>query len=193
MQCTNPLEWPKTQQRAERLARSQFSVRSLTDCLHNLEREVHRLGGPGCARDALLTCNVSIGINGKPYARDKPVDVGVALYFEVDGKPVCLACDFWSTWRDNVHAIVKHIEAMRGQERWGVGDRAQAFLGYAALPPHIPPHEVLGIQRGASHDLIKAAWRSYAKKHHPDAGGTVERFTEGAEAYAELTGTIANS
>ncbi len=35
---------------------------------------------------------------------------------------------------DNLWAIAKHVEAMRGLDRWGVGDITRAFTGYAALP-----------------------------------------------------------
>ena len=45
-----------------------------------------------------------------------------------------LACDRWDRPEHNLRAIAKHVEAIRGQERWGVGSVAQAFRGYQALP-----------------------------------------------------------
>lgn len=62
------------------------------------------------------------------------IDRGAAVYFEMKGKPVSLACDKWNRVEDNIWAIAKHIEALRGQQRWGVGSIEQAFRGYTALP-----------------------------------------------------------
>ncbi|MER3418505.1 MAG: hypothetical protein C4343_05290, partial [Chloroflexota bacterium] len=33
------------------------------------------------------------------------------------------------------------------------------------------PHEVLGVEPGASQAAIKAAWRRLAREHHPDLTG----------------------
>jgi molecular chaperone DnaJ len=51
-------------------------------------------------------------------------------------------------------------------------------------------YEVLGVERGASDQQIKSAYRKLALKYHPDRnpgdGGAEERFKEAAEAYAVL-------
>jgi hypothetical protein len=48
---------------------------------------------------------------------------------------MCFACDRWDSVADNVQAIRKTIEALRGIERWGTGDMVQrAFAGFVALP-----------------------------------------------------------
>jgi curved DNA-binding protein CbpA len=57
------------------------------------------------------------------------------------------------------------------------------------------PHDVLGVQRGASAVAIKAAWRRLARAHHPDLTGddpaasriATRRMAEINDAYAELT------
>ncbi|MBI3009615.1 MAG: molecular chaperone DnaJ [Candidatus Omnitrophica bacterium] len=54
-------------------------------------------------------------------------------------------------------------------------------------------YEILGVQKGASTDEIKRAYRTMAMKHHPDRVGAEhkkeaeERFKEISEAYAVLT------
>ena len=48
-------------------------------------------------------------------------------------------------------------------------------------------YEILGVPRGASEDDIKKAFRKLARKHHPDAGGSEERFKEINEAYEVLS------
>ncbi len=47
-------------------------------------------------------------------------------------------------------------------------------------------YEVLGIQRTASQDDIKRAFRKLASQHHPDKGGDTARFQAIQEAYATL-------
>jgi molecular chaperone DnaJ len=48
-------------------------------------------------------------------------------------------------------------------------------------------YDILGVSRTASADEIKKAFRKQARKHHPDAGGTEERFKELNEAYEVLS------
>jgi molecular chaperone DnaJ len=49
-------------------------------------------------------------------------------------------------------------------------------------------YEILGVQRGASEDEIKSAFRKLAHKYHPDKkGGNAEKFKEASEAYAVLS------
>src|SRR5689334_353289 len=57
------------------------------------------------------------------------------------------------------------------------------------------PHDVLGIEPGATPTQIKAAWRTLARRHHPDLIGddpaasriATRRMAEINEAYAVLT------
>lgn len=48
-------------------------------------------------------------------------------------------------------------------------------------------YEVLGVPKTASTDEIKKAFRRQARKHHPDAGGSEEKFKELNEAYEVLS------
>lgn len=48
-------------------------------------------------------------------------------------------------------------------------------------------YEVLGIDKKASADEIKKAFRKLAQKHHPDAGGNEDTFKEINEAYEVLS------
>lgn len=48
-------------------------------------------------------------------------------------------------------------------------------------------YDVLGVQRDASKDEIKRAYKKYAVQHHPDKGGDEEKFKEVANAYGVLS------
>jgi len=47
-------------------------------------------------------------------------------------------------------------------------------------------YDILGVQRNASQDEIKRAYRQKAMKHHPDRGGDEAKFKEIEEAYRVL-------
>jgi curved DNA-binding protein CbpA len=47
-------------------------------------------------------------------------------------------------------------------------------------------YEVLQVRRGAEPEVIRAAYRALARKHHPDFGGSPERMASINEAWAVL-------
>jgi DnaJ-class molecular chaperone len=51
---------------------------------------------------------------------------------------------------------------------------------------YYPPHEVLGVDPGASDDVVKAAAREKLKTAHPDHGGSKRRLQRVKEARDEL-------
>lgn len=184
-----PLTWPDGwkrtpahQRKASRFLKPvQFGSRhwSMSDAVAFLSGELDKLG----ASKQVLSTNVRIRLDGKPYSQQaQPTDTGAATYFELKGKPVSLACDKWNRVEDNVLSIAKHIQAMRGQDRWGVGNIKQAFRGYMALPAIGESEastwwQVLGVSVNASVDQVKEAYRILVKKHHPDRpGGDPEMF-----------------
>ncbi len=143
------------------------------------------MGGSGL----VISTNVELRRDGLPYAnRREPSDKGVAVYFDYKKRPMCFACDRWDRIGDNIYAIAKTLEALRGIERWGSGSMVeQAFTGFAALPAPKSPWEVLGLHPGASEQQIDAAFHSKAKQHHPDVvGGSSEKMAELTEARNKL-------
>ncbi len=145
--------------------------------LDRLRAELERLGATG----VVVSTNVELKTNGLPYSgRRPPDDPGAAVYFQLDGVPHCLPCDRWDRVEDNLAAIAKHIEATRGQLRWGVGDVRTAFAGFKALPARgettvgaggPPWWQVLGVSDSAELEVIEAAFKVLARKHHPDVAG----------------------
>lgn len=85
-----------------------------------------------------------------------------------------------------------HIKALRGIERYGVGNLEQAFTAYTALPAggqsSASPSwwEVLGCAHDTDVDeVIRLAGRA-VRRHHPDTGdGDVVRYQLALEAFRQ--------
>ncbi|USU12766.1 DnaJ domain-containing protein [Sphingomonadaceae bacterium OTU29THOMA1] len=177
-----PLRWPegrpRSREHAPALFRDGGSRMTLTTARKRLKQQVGAMTKPRQnwrVVNMVLSTNIRFTASGardQNVSRRDPPDPGVAFYFDLDKKPHVLACDRWDTVADNIAAIAAHIDALRGQERWGVADLRQAFAGHVALPA--PPHwsEILGVGRGASADVIQSAYRQLALSAHPDRGGS---------------------
>lgn len=197
MTTAHPLAWPvgwprhTTRKRAtfgqsdRRVGQTWRSIGRLSvyEAYKRLSLELERLG----ARDVVLSTNLELRNDGQPRSNQpEPRDTGAACYFKHDGRPLVLACDKWDRVADNIAAIAKHIDAMRGMDRWGVGSLARAFTGYTALPPASPSNrpwrEVIGTQdagpKAEQLTLAETAYRRMAREHHPDNGGSHERMAE---------------
>lgn len=189
-----PLHWPagrpRTRDKERRGALWKHDGRSIT--LTEGRRRIRAaLSAITKARHSWRTTGIVLSLNirfTQHGTRDKnishrdPDDPGVALYFSLDGQPLALACDRWDTVQDNMAAIAAHIDALRGQERWGVADLQQAFAGHAALPApgasrQEPWWTILGTAADATSAEIDRAWRAKMATAHPDRGGSHDEAT----------------
>ena len=85
-------------------------------------------------------------------------------------------------------ALAAHVDAVRGQIRWGVGTLEQAFGGYKALPAMDQRRtwwQILKVSEGASLGQIEDARNELLMKHHPDRGGHGNEAAEINAAYDE--------
>lgn len=166
-----PLSWPQHRPKTKFRTRSPFGNHSISGGTSELYAEIRRLQGS----NIVLSTNVELRQDGLPRSdRRPPADPGVAVYFRLKDKPIVMACDKWSSVEDNLWAIVKHIEAIRGTTRWGVGELTQAFGGYTALPapPDMRPwFEVLDVKETCTLTEAREAWIRGCKACHPDRGG----------------------
>lgn len=143
--------------------------------------ELDRLG----ATHEVVSTNVELRLDGLPYSnRKNPTDPGVAVYFMLEGAQHCMPCDRWDRVEDNLAAVAKHVESIRGQLRWGVGDVRAAFAGFRALPGKGETGNgagawwtVLGVAHDSPLDQVKAAYRKLCVEHHPDRGGDSARMS----------------
>lgn len=180
-----PAGWPRTPDADRRDGRSSFKrpgaryripwtfVAARDALLEEVWR--HQQGA------VVLSTNFQPGRNG-PQAHDgrrRPDDQAVAVYFQRYGKPYVIACDRYADAEGNMRSLTLALEALRQLERHGGGVMLErAFQGFAALPAPRSAHEVLGISVDATRDEIQSAWRSAARKAHPDLGGSSELAAE---------------
>lgn len=203
----SPLSWPPTKARTPAAMRKtpQFGSGNYTRkqsggftidaASRELEQQLTLLGVPRF----ILSTNLRLRQDNLPYSNQRmPDDPGAAVYFKLDGRDTVLACDKWEKVQDNIFAIAKHIDALRGQDRWGVGSREQAFAGFAALPPPIagePPartwREVFNCAEDGelTHpDDLSVRYRSLAKERAGDHDALRELNVARDQALEEING-----
>lgn len=173
MSTAYPLSWPagwkRTSYRTRAIFKSDGREVTIAIARKRLADQLDLLR----ANNVILSTNVELRADGQPRSdRRPPVDPGVAVYFDLKRRPTVLACDKWDRVADNIVALAKHIEAMRGMDRWGVGTLEQAFTGYQALPAPDPWWKTLGLSGPTrSREDIGAAYRKASAAAHPDRPG----------------------
>ena len=180
---TYPLAWPTGRPRTKYREAGKFStVKSsehghrfsgpltLTVARARLIAELDRLH----AKSAILSSNVELRLDGAPRAdRGNPGDPGVAVYFQLDGKPIVLACDRFTEVAQNVAAIAAHIEATRRIDRYGVGTTEQMFTGFLRLAAPLVVDDWRGtLGNPSTLAEAEAAYRERMLTAHPDHGGS---------------------
>ncbi|MBB4652948.1 hypothetical protein GGQ99_004732 [Aminobacter niigataensis] len=192
MTAAYPLQWPQRRPRKSAGGRKRASfgkkvnngryqeTKDLTvaDALGRLQDELDRIG----ARYPVVSTNLEPRLDGRPRSgQAEPRDPGVALYFDLAGKPHCMPCDTYDRVADNIAAIAKHIEATRAIERYGVANMSEMFAGFTALPAPSARRswrEVFGFgpTEQISASYLNERFRAKSKAAHPDVpgGSTVE-------------------
>jgi len=186
-----PLHWPSDWKRAKRRDSSRFRG-DIKRARNELFRQLNLMH----ATQVVVSSNLRLNRDGTIDAGSpNPTDPGVAVYFLRRHMPMVFACDSWSRAWENVLAVAKTIEAIRGIERWGAASLAErAYSAFHALPPPAgeqsrakPWREVLGVpeglERGDALILAEAKYRRAIARVHPDKGGD-------AELAAELNGAL---
>lgn len=146
--------------------------------------------------NVVVSTNLPLFRDGYPMTSAmEPKDPGVAVYFMLKGKSMAFACDRFFYVYENIQAIAKTIEALRGIERWGASDMMErAFSGFNALSsgPSEAWREVLGFRpfETVTKKMVESHHHELVKRHHPDMGGdrfAFERVMRAREAaIAEL-------
>lgn len=179
MTTAYPLQWPEHVKRTAgyKTEKSKFKT-TFEEARGLLFDEIKRFGG----QSTVLSTNIPLRKDGFPYATAKePDDRGVAVYFEHKGKSMVFACDKWQSTKDNIKAIAKTIDALRGVDRWGTPQMVeQTFRGFEALPAPKKSgwRDVFNIapNQNPSFDQLKGIYKRKAMVAHPDHGGTSEEW-----------------
>jgi len=164
-----PLYWPLGWKRAPYYEDSRFKT-GFGAARKLLFDELGRMG----ASKIILSTNIPLRNDGLPRANMRPDggDSGVAVYFERNGKPMVFACDKFRKSEDNIYAIAKTIDAMRGIERWGASDMMErAFSGFKALNAENDGESwwsIIGCSATATIAEVDAAYRTKLREVHPD-------------------------
>ena len=78
------------------------------------------------------------------------------------------ACDKFRYTRDNIYAVAKTIEALRGIERWGASDMMErAFSGFKALPSETAGMSwwsIIGCEASATREQGEAMFKVAARR-----------------------------
>lgn len=174
-----PLAWPAHKPRTPNSARKNGRFTSngadltVAVAAARVEDEVEKLRG----KNLLISTNVQVTLSGRPRSsQPEPADRGVCVYFQLGAEPFAMACDKYLTVADNLAAIAKHIDSVRGQERWGVVTAAEALRVFVALPsygaqPTVRPwRDVMGFTDALAVTRVRIAerFRQLAAERHPD-------------------------
>lgn len=187
-----PLAWPTGWVRTKARTASRFSNNFSFDRIRVLlfnELKLLRVNN----WNIILSTNLPLRKDGMPYSgQANPTDSGVAVYFRHKERPMVFACDKFIKVTDNLYAIAKTIEALRGIERWGASEMLErSFTGFTALPPPKAPEpkkewwDVLYVRRDSSPDAIRTAYLRLSREHHPDVGGNPDTMARINAAYEE--------
>lgn len=194
-----PLYWPEGRARTPAHARenARFETgfgRARDEVVRQIEMMTGRYEWMRKQTGIVISTNVALRRDGLPLASQRaPDDTGVAVYFNYKKRQMCFACDRWRKIEDNMQAIAKTIEALRGIARWGTGDMMEAaFTGFTALPAPGQTtvrgwREVLGFLPGSKPTMesVEQQYRELRSRTHPDKGGDAEQFNAVQVAYEQ--------
>lgn len=120
-----------------------------------------------------------------PYANQGTREAEVV--FILRGMKMRVRIDAWDTFAVNLKCAALNIRDMRlAEARGSLEAMRETFLGLPAPARERDPYEILQIRPDASAEMVDAAYKTLAKKLHPDAGGTDAQFKELQAAYDKV-------
>lgn len=183
-----PLHWPQGYPVTEYRTESKFKC-TFAEARDGIYYELDRLGSEAY----FISCNINRNKSGQLIAGRLVYDnPGVAVYFKYNGEQKVIACDKWKYIHENLRAIEKSLEAIRGLDRWGCTNIiSQAVSGMKELPMNAGNSsrswwQVLEALQNSSDELIENNYKRLRKQYHPDMpGGDNDKFVAVQKAYEE--------
>ncbi|HFD86900.1 MAG TPA: J domain-containing protein [Gammaproteobacteria bacterium] len=190
----SPLTWPEGWKRTKSPVRSRFgklnkpvTVSRATDFVLT---ELERMGIKSW--NIIISTDLQLRNDGLPRSNQRePDDHGAAVWWKDGDDQRVIALDKYDRIADNLYAIGKTIEAMRGIDRWGGGEILnRTFTGFTALPnPDAEENwrDVLGCHGTEQEqpDYVRIRYMALRASQHPDRGGSAEQFHRIQEAYKQ--------
>lgn len=188
-----PLQWPAGYKRTNSGTRKDSQFRQTMSAAQSfLQKQIELLE----ATDLIVSTNIPVRKSDGGFYADminkKIEDPGVAIYFKHKKMDRSMCCDQYERVWENIYALGKGLEALRGIERWGISEFLdRAFTGFPALPETVIINQksiwkILGLQEMPDHHMqIRLAYKKKAMELHPDKTGSSERFIELQEAYKQ--------
>jgi hypothetical protein len=183
----------------------------LSDTLQLLDREVWHLTSTREQRESveLLTAIPpgadSWRIDGRPRANARPEHPGVILSLDSRFGHLSYPCDTFTTWQDNLRAIVLALEALRKVDRYGVTKRGEQYRGFLALEATAAPAGFRTTDEALAFlvEIVRPEWsnggpptasardrmiilRGAQRRTHPDHGGDPATFQRVSLAETKL-------
>lgn len=180
----SPLTWPQGWKRSKQLISSRFGKWNNPVSINKAVRFViDNLRQMGVSEsEVIISTDLKLRNDGLPYSNQKnPSDTGAAVWWKKDGEQKVIALDKYDRIADNIYAIGKTVDALRGIERWGGGEILnRTFTGFTALPdPNSAsqPHwrTILDYQGSVLTEANKQ-YKKLRSRYHPDTGGSAEEF-----------------
>lgn len=188
-----PLQWPAGYKRTPSGVRisSQFK-QTMSEAQRFLKKQMEMMK----ASDLVISTNIPTRKSDGGFYADminkKIDDPGVAIYFKHKKMDRSMCCDQYVRVWENIYALAKGLEALRGIERWGISEFLdRAFTGFPALPEMIIINQksiwkILGLdEMPADHQQVRFAYKRKAMELHPDKTGSSEKFIELQHAYKQ--------
>jgi hypothetical protein len=187
-------QWPDNKTPTYSRKRAPFKA-AYEKRLNLLERELDHLHASGIVIQAFLR-PTDIRNDGWPRSSARPSEPGVIVSFSAMKQSYSYPCDTYDAWEDNLYAVALSLEALRAVNRYGVTKRGEQYQGFRRLEAAQPiaPSEA-AIQFLAKHAGIdpfvvrqdpNAAYRTAARKLHPDFGGSHDLFVQLVQHYEVL-------
>lgn len=187
--------WPRPLLMPRERRRSIFGRASWSSTIALLKHELRQVDARN-ARVQMALPDDQIRLDGIPRAAARPEHPGVILSFDKPGVGrLVYPCDTFSDWQANLRAIALTLEALRKPGRYGVLLAGEQYSGSklltaggtattmttTAAAEFLAKHELgNGAPGWASRTTVllrdasamEEAYRTAAKRLHPDAGGS---------------------
>jgi len=133
------------------------------------------------AEEVIISSNIPQRADGLPFpAGDKSLlDPGIAVYFTLYGEKRVVCCDAFLSVADNMQAISKSLEALRGLQRWRCSNILKlALAGFKAFPEAGTFWKTFDLEeKPATMEELKKAYRIKVAIVHPGIpGGSREQY-----------------